>query len=94
MPDRCWQGGLCDVVSFGSSFSDFDDDGWPDLLLIQDDGHSRLFWDDGEHVAHFGFGDLDGEAAHRVTIDWPSGRRSVLEDVPLRQLLVITELDP
>jgi len=36
--------GAMGVTTFTSSFSDLDDDGWPDLAIAADFGTSRLFW--------------------------------------------------
>lgn len=35
-------------LSLISSFSDLDDDGWPDLAVVSDLNTSRLFWNDGD----------------------------------------------
>jgi hypothetical protein len=35
-------------TTFTSSFSDLDDDGWPDLVIAGDFGTSRLFWNRGD----------------------------------------------
>ncbi len=37
-----------DVYAFGSSFSDLDNDGWPDLAVTADFGTSRLYWNNGD----------------------------------------------
>ncbi|MGF1465957.1 MAG: CRTAC1 family protein [Sandaracinaceae bacterium] len=44
----CWDGATCDNTAFASAFTDLDADGWPDLLLVQDFEHSKLFWNDGD----------------------------------------------
>lgn len=36
-----------ELHGFSAQFSDFDDDGWPDLGLVADFGTSRLFWNEG-----------------------------------------------
>jgi hypothetical protein len=50
-------------LSFSSSFSDLDDDGWPELVVASDFGSSRLFWNHGDGT----FG--DGTAAAGVGTD-------------------------
>jgi hypothetical protein len=49
------------------------------------------FQGQSERVAHFGFGTFDGPTLHRVTVEWPSGRQSVLSEVAVRQALVVDE---
>ena len=39
---------MSDVHAFASSFSDLDDDGWPDLAVTADFGTSRLYWNNGD----------------------------------------------
>ena len=34
--------------AFASTFVDLDSDGWPDLAIASDNGHSRLFWNNGD----------------------------------------------
>jgi hypothetical protein len=41
-------GGASGVASFSSRFSDIDQDGWLDLLVVGDGGTSRLFWNRGD----------------------------------------------
>jgi hypothetical protein len=36
------------VSAFATSFTDVDDDGWPDLVVAGDFGTSQLFWNDGD----------------------------------------------
>lgn len=61
-------------VSYGSGFADFDDNGWPDLLVTGDFGKTQLFWNDagrftraepGIGEGRFGMGstvaDFDGD---------------------------------
>jgi len=68
--------------AFASTFTDLDDDGWPDLAVAADFGTSRLFWNRGdggfdEGTAEAGvasdengmgstFGDFDGDGR----LDW------------------------
>jgi enediyne biosynthesis protein E4 len=42
------------LYAFAPAFVDLDEDGWPDLTVVSDNGTTRLFWNDG----HGGF--LDG----------------------------------
>ncbi len=44
-----------------------------------------------EPILHFGLG--RDTAAEKLTIQWPSGRRQVLQDIPANQVLVIREPD-
>jgi hypothetical protein len=47
--ERCWNGETeCDIVSFGSLFTDLDGDAWPDLVVIRDYRGSDTFWNDGD----------------------------------------------
>ena len=39
---------LTDVHAFASTFTDLDQDGWPDLAVVADFGSSRLFWNNGD----------------------------------------------
>jgi len=41
-------GAASGVASFSSRFSDIDQDGWLDLLVVGDGGTSRLFWNRGD----------------------------------------------
>ena len=41
-------GGFVGVYSFSAHWSDFDEDGWPDLALANDFLTSRLFWNNGD----------------------------------------------
>ncbi len=34
--------------AFASAFTDLDLDGWPDLAIVSDYGHTRLFWNNGD----------------------------------------------
>ena len=34
--------------AFASAFADLDSDGWPDLAIVSDNGHTRLFWNNGD----------------------------------------------
>ena len=34
--------------AFASAFVDLDSDGWPDLAIVSDNGHTRLFWNNGD----------------------------------------------
>lgn len=36
------------VMAFTSSFTDFDEDGWPDLTIVADFEQTRLFWNRGD----------------------------------------------
>jgi len=70
------------VFAFTSTFSDLDDDGWPDLAVVSDMNTSRLFWNqkdgtfrDGTRAAGVGtdntgmgsaIGDYDGDGL----LDW------------------------
>ncbi len=36
------------VMAFTSTFTDFDEDGWPDLTVVADFGQTRLFWNRGD----------------------------------------------
>jgi hypothetical protein len=75
VPQVCWSGAeRCDITSFSNSFSDLDDDGWPDLLVVRDYGTSRLLWNEG------GEGFVDGtEAAHVGTDE--NGMGSTVGDI-------------
>lgn len=48
------QAGLTQPISrnmhfgFASGWGDFDDDGWPDLVLISDFGTSQMYWNNGD----------------------------------------------
>jgi enediyne biosynthesis protein E4 len=46
------------VMSFASIFTDLDDDGWPDLVVVADFFQTRLFWNDGDGTFHDGTLDL------------------------------------
>ncbi|HIG29270.1 MAG TPA: CRTAC1 family protein [Verrucomicrobiales bacterium] len=75
-------GSLGSVRAFTSSFSDFDEDGWPDLAISADYGTSQLFWNNrdgtfinGTEAAGLGtdengmgsaIGDYDGDGH----LDW------------------------
>ncbi len=62
--DACWERtGFCDVVAFASAFSDLDGDGWADLLVAADFGHSQLFWNLGDGTF------VDGTAAAGVGLE-------------------------
>ncbi len=68
--------------AFASTFVDLDSDGWPDLAVASDNGHSRLFWNNGDGTFTDGtlsagvgtdksgmgstFGDYDGDG----DLDW------------------------
>lgn len=68
--------------AFASTFVDLDSDGWPDLAIASDNGHSRLFWNNGDGTFTDGtlsakvgtdksgmgstFGDYDGDG----DLDW------------------------
>ena len=70
------------VWGFASTFTDLDEDGWPDLAIAADFGTSRLFWNDGDGTFTDGtgaagvgtdqngmgstFGDYDGDG----DLDW------------------------
>jgi hypothetical protein len=42
---RCWDREVsCTSYAFAASFTDFDEDGWPDLLVVADFGTTKLFW--------------------------------------------------
>jgi hypothetical protein len=62
-------------------------------VQLREVGSVTHFQAQSELTAHFGLGSFEGEALHRVTVDWPSGRRSVLTDVAPRQVLIIEEPD-
>ena len=55
--------GLVDSASFGSSMTDLDNDGWPDLAVVADFGTSRLFWNQGNGTF------VEGTAAANVATD-------------------------
>lgn len=61
------------VFSFASTFTDLDQDGWPDLAITGDFGTSRLFWND--HDGSF----TDGTLAAGVGTD-ENGMGSALGD--------------
>ena len=61
------------VYAYTSTFSDLDDDGWPDLLIAGDRHTSRLFWNDGAG------GFIDGTEAAGVGTD-DSGMGSAVGD--------------
>ncbi len=67
---------LENVDAFASSFTDVDDDGWPDLVVAADFGSSRLFWNDGDGTF------TDGTAAANVGTD-ENGMGSTLGDYDL-----------
>ena len=68
--------------AFASAFVDLDSDGWSDLAVVSDNGHSRLFWNNGDGTFTDGtvsagvgtdksgmgstFGDYDGDG----DLDW------------------------
>lgn len=70
------------AYGFAPAFVDLDDDGWPELVLTNDFGTSRLYWNDGLGGFHDGtelagvgtddngmgstFGDIDGDG----DLDW------------------------
>lgn len=70
------------VFGFGTTFTDLDQDGWPDLAIAGDFGTSRLFWNNGDGTFTNGtaaagvgtdengmgstFGDFDGDG----DLDW------------------------
>ena len=47
------------VYSFSSSFTDFDDDGFPDLAITMDFGQSRFYWNNGDGTFTNGTFDAD-----------------------------------
>ncbi|MGF1468917.1 MAG: CRTAC1 family protein [Sandaracinaceae bacterium] len=72
---ECWIGEKnCQAVAFGSGFTDFDGDGWPDLAIVKDFGESRLLWNQGDGTF------LDGTAAAGVGTD-ENGMGSTFGDV-------------
>ena len=50
-------------TSFASTFSDLDDDGWPDLVVTADFNTSHLFWNEGDGTF------IDGTSYSRVGTD-------------------------
>jgi enediyne biosynthesis protein E4 len=46
------------VTAFASLFTDLDDDGWPDLVVVSDFQQTALFWNDGDGTFHDGTADL------------------------------------
>jgi enediyne biosynthesis protein E4 len=46
------------VTAFASSFTDLDDDGWPDLIVVSDFGQTQLFWNRGDGTFLVGTPDL------------------------------------
>lgn len=47
--ERCWNREVpCTSYAFGSSFSDLDGDGWPELVVTADFGTSKIFWNRGD----------------------------------------------
>lgn len=64
------------VYSFASSFTDLDDDGWPDLAVAADFGSSRLFWNNGDGTFS------DGTSQSGVGMD-ENGMGSALGDFDL-----------
>ncbi len=59
--------------AFASTFVDLDSDGWPDLAVASDNGHSRLFWNNGDGTF------TDGTLGARVGTD-KSGMGSTFGD--------------
>lgn len=69
-------------LSFTSSFSDLDEDGWPDLVVASDNGTSRLFWNAGDGTFtegtveagvgtdDFGMGSAIGDYDGDGRLDW------------------------
>ncbi|MGF1465482.1 MAG: CRTAC1 family protein [Sandaracinaceae bacterium] len=79
----CWVGAEpCQTVAFASGFTDFDNDGWPDLAIVKDFENSRLLWNHGDGTFRDGtvmagggtdetgmgstFGDIDNDG----DMDW------------------------
>ena len=60
------------VWAFTGTFTDLDDDGWPDLVVASDYGNSRLFWNNGGVF-------VDGTVAAGVGTD-ENGMGSALGD--------------
>lgn len=54
---------LAGIYSFAPSFTDLDDDGWPELAVVSDFGCSRLFWNQGDGTF------VDGTEASGVGLD-------------------------
>lgn len=53
--ERCWNGEVvCSSYAWASAFSDLDDDGWPDLVVVSDFGRTRLFWNRGDGTFELG----------------------------------------
>lgn len=80
---ECWESRVrCSSYAFASAFTDLDDDGWQDLIVISDFGTSRVFWNQRDGTFEFGFrtsniggdengmgstvGDVDGDG----DLDW------------------------
>lgn len=62
--ERCWDGEtMCTSYAWASAFSDLDDDGWPDLVVVSDFGRTRLFWNRGDGTFELGLvtAHIDGD---------------------------------